>query len=387
MKNILFYFDRPIIPIQGGTERASFLLASLLARQGFHIFFLSLHPVEEKRDRFTQYSLPDSRCLFNAANSNFTEKLCQTLNIDFILNAGASSDSSFFFSHAHLNTEAQIISILNFSIWEGLDHFLALIPPSEQEWTSWLKTAMRFLSIPWKKYTAIYRKRNKLNHLLEYSDKVVVLSPQYLQDCLSFTSFRYAHKLYAIPNLLPFPLEGNHSPQDKQNILLYVGRLSHADKRVDRLLSIWKKLQTIHTDWSLHIVGDGACREALERMARKLSLERIFFMGRQNPEPFYRRARILCLTSTHEGMPMVINEALAYGCIPVAFNSFHAAKEMIPNDETGRLVPSFNLRQYARTLDGLMGRRYEEPSRKVLENYTEEIIIQKWRSCLEDNHE
>ena len=87
---------------------------------------------------------------------------------------------------------------------------------------------------------AIRKKKTKLNHLLEYSDKVVVLSQKYIQDCLSLTSTRNAHKLYAIPNLLTFQIPESLSSGTKQNILLYVGRLSYADKRVDRLLSVWK---------------------------------------------------------------------------------------------------------------------------------------------------
>lgn len=150
MKNILIYFDYPITSIQGGTEQASFLLARLLVRQGFRIIFLSLHPFKEKNNEFPQYSLPDSEYLFSRRNADFTEKLCDEQNINFILNEGAASDSSFFFSHAHLNTKATIVSIINFSIWEGLDHFLSLIPPSGNTWPAKLKTAARVVSAPWK---------------------------------------------------------------------------------------------------------------------------------------------------------------------------------------------------------------------------------------------
>lgn len=387
MKNVLIYFDEPISSFQGGTEQASFLLARLLARHGFRVIFLSLRPVKEKNGEFSQYSMPDSEHLFSAANTDFTEKLCDEQHIHFILNEGAASDSSFFFSHAHLNTSALIISILNFSIWEGLDHFLSLISPSENTWPAKLKTAVRVMSAPWKKYMAIRKKKAKLNHLLEYSDKAVVLSPEYIQDCLALTSSRHAHKLHAIPNLLTFQVPPPLPSGTKQNILLYVGRLSHADKRVDRLLAVWKRLQTVHPGWSLYIVGDGQSRKDLEKMSEKQNLKRVFFMGRQNPEPFYRKSKILCLTSTHEGMPMVINEGLAYGCIPVVFDSFHAAKEMIPDAETGRLVPAFNLKRYAKTLDKLMKESYRNPSLNVLENYREEIIAPKWLHVLKNGNE
>lgn len=388
MNNILIYFDHPINPTQGGTERTAFLLACLLKKQGFHVVFLSLLHTRKRNDSlFPQYFLPDPLNLFSSSNSDFVEKICGNLNIGFILNEGASSDSSFFFNHACLKTNAQIVSILNFSIWEGLDHFHSLIPPMfghGQTWPNMLKTAGRMLTAPWKKYSSIRKKRNKLHHLLEYSDKVVVLSPSYASDCISFTAPRYSHKLHPIPNPLTFPVQEPFSLELKKNTLLYVGRLSYGDKRVDRLLNIWKKLHATHADWCLKIVGDGEFREPLEKMAARDHLERVFFMGRQDPEPFYREAKILCMTSTHEGMPMVINEALAYGCLPIAFNSFHAAEEMIPNEETGRLVPAFDLEQYARTLAELMKTPYQAPCRKVLENYSEKTVTSKWLSCLKE---
>ena len=104
----------------------------------------------------------------------------------------------------------------------------------------------------------------------------------------------------------------------------------------------------------------------------------------QDPAPYYRKARILCLTSTHEGMPMVINEALSYGCTPIAFNSFHAAEDMLPDRETGRLIPPFSLRLFARELDELMSGPYVPPSTRVLTNYQPEKVIPLWMECLQE---
>lgn len=119
-------------------------------------------------------------------------------------------------------------------------------------------------------------------------------------------------------------------------------------------------------------------------MAARLKLENVHFEGIQEPAPYYRKARILCLTSTHEGMPMVINEALSYGCFPVVFNSFHAAEDMLPNRETGRLIPPFSLRLFARELDELMSGPYVPPCTKVLTNYHPEKVIPLWMECLQD---
>lgn len=163
-----------------------------------------------------------------------------------------------------------------------------------------------------------------------------------------------------------------------------MGRLADSPKKVDRLLNVWKKVQPLHPDWHLYLVGDGPERGNLERMAERLKLENVHFEGVQEPAPYYRKARILCLTSTHEGMPMVINEALSYGCVPVVFNSFHAAEDMLPDRETGRLIPPFSLRLFAREMDELMSGPYVPPSTRVLTNYQPEKVIPLWMECLQD---
>lgn len=215
------------------------------------------------------------------------------------------------------------------------------------------------------------------------SDKVVFLSPHYTEDALQLAGPPERARLYAIPNLLTYdPVQPDLS--GKENAVLYVGRMADSPKKVDRLLNVWKKVQPLHPDWHLYLVGDGPERGNLERMAARLKLENVHFEGVQEPAPYYRKARILCLTSTHEGMPMVINEALSYGCFPVVFNSFHAAEDMLPNRETGRLIPPFSLRLFARELDELMSGPYVPPCTKVLTNYQPEKVIPLWMECLQD---
>ena len=55
---------------------------------------------------------------------------------------------------------------------------------------------------------------------------------------------------------------------------------------------------------------------------------------------------ILCMTSSHEGLPMVLLEALQYNVIPIAFNSFESITDIIVDKENGFLI--------TKTLDRLM---------------------------------
>ena len=57
---------------------------------------------------------------------------------------------------------------------------------------------------------------------------------------------------------------------------------------------------------------------------------------------------------------------------------------MLPDRETGRLIPPFSLRLFARELDELMSGPYVPPSTRVLTNYQPEKVIPLWMECLQE---
>lgn len=381
--NLLFYFDHPILPHAGGTERAAYLLAEALSQRGYGVSFLSLRRTDALPAAPPYFHFPRPDTLSCPENREYVETLCVEQGIGCIINCGANQDDSFFFSHDRLSVQASIISWISFDVLTGLDHFSALLRKDFSTWGNAVKTVLRRALLPYRKYQAASGKRKKYRDMFRGSDKVVFLSSRYTEDALQLAGAPERARLYAIPNLLTYaPAEPGFSA--KENAVLYVGRLVDPPKKADRLLKVWKKVHPLHPDWHLYLVGDGPERGALERLAERLKLENVHFEGVQDPAPYYRKARILCLTSTHEGMPMVINEALSHGCTPIAFNSFHAAEEMLPDRETGRLVPPFSLRLFARELDELMSGPYIPPHTDVLTNYQPEKVIPLWLECLQE---
>ncbi|MGM0535218.1 MAG: glycosyltransferase [Pseudomonadota bacterium] len=71
----------------------------------------------------------------------------------------------------------------------------------------------------------------------------------------------------------------------------------------------------MRTSLPLVIVGEGPLRQELEDLAAALGIaERVHFVGRQlNPYPWMRHARLFVLSSAHEGLGIVLLEALACG--------------------------------------------------------------------------
>ncbi|OBA00519.1 glycosyltransferase [Halomonas sp. G11] len=91
--------------------------------------------------------------------------------------------------------------------------------------------------------------------------------------------------------------------------LLNVARLV-PQKNHDLLLRAYAKMKT---PLPLVIVGEGPLRKELEALAIELGIaEKVIFAGRQlNPYPWMHHARLFILSSAHEGLGIVLLEALA----------------------------------------------------------------------------
>ena len=96
----------------------------------------------------------------------------------------------------------------------------------------------------------------RLNSRLIYHscDAYVVLSETYARVFKEFVGLKRADKLFIIPNPLN-PVKAEEVV--KGNVVLYVGRLSRTEKRVDRVIEIWRILEATLPDWRLEILGDG----------------------------------------------------------------------------------------------------------------------------------
>ncbi len=135
--------------------------------------------------------------------------------------------------------------------------------------------------------------------------------------------------------------------------MLYVSRLEYSPKRLDRILKVWSMIGN-HVGWRLIIAGDGPDAIFYKNLAIKYQLLNIDFVGQTDPSPLYKRAQIICVSSTYEGFSLVLTEALQYGVIPVAFDSFESVHDIIDTGKNGFLVKPFQINYYANILKSLM---------------------------------
>ena len=220
----------------------------------------------------------------------------------------------------------------------------------------WLRRYL--LNIP-KFHLGYYDKKivRRYKDIYENTDAFGALFDEYAQSIARAISIKDIDnsKLCTLQNpihsAIQIPVDG---PREKR--VIYVGRLSRRDKRIDRLLLVWNRVHKTHPDWHLSIVGEGEDKDNLVQMAKKLKLPRVEFCGfMSEPEKLYAKSEILCLTSDFEGCPMVLLEAQQYGCATIAFDCSAGIRKILsPIWENGVFVPNGNIKAYAESLSRLM---------------------------------
>lgn len=134
--------------------------------------------------------------------------------------------------------------------------------------------------------------------------------------------------------------------------LIYVGRVDGL-KQLTRLVEIAHAVREKIPSLRVTLVGDGADMENVRRAVRERRMEDAFeFAGFQSDIGKYlAQAKIFCLTSHFEGMPLAALEAMAYG-LPVVTTAYPGARELVQTGETGFVCA--NDREYGEVLTALL---------------------------------
>lgn len=174
---------------------------------------------------------------------------------------------------------------------------------------------------------------------------------------------------------------------------LFVGRLVR-EKGVFDLLSAYAKLDPLLQEQvGLVFVGDGPCREALERKSSSISAGAIRFSGfahREQLADYYALADVLVLPTHSDTWGLVVNEAMACGSPIILSTAAGCAADLVVEGWNGTLVEAADVSGLSRAMekfaisDGLrpiMGAN----SRKRISGYSPEHwsagIVCMMRSC------
>lgn len=349
--NILFTYPTLFNPIAGGVERVTDLLAREFGKRGHKVFYLNNKPNKVLEDYafpgiLSYFPYPDYK---DERNVSFYVDYLQKNDIDVIINqCGAFQDSILYNQRG--NTKAKVVSVIHARPSLNYDNLFSEISVLKKRGLKEIvKRIARIAIYPKIKKDYLVRLKKHYAWLTSgnNTDRLVLLSDTFKNDLLALVDEIDENKLCSLPNPVSFEIEKIHS---KSQTLLYVGRLDTGQKRVDRLVRIWREVSHSMPDWNLKIIGDGPDRMKLINMAK--NMERIYFLGFKDPALYYKEAAIMCMTSSHEGFPMVLMEAMSKGCVPIAFDSFSAIHDVIKDNR--QLVRPFSLKEYVQKLTTIM---------------------------------
>jgi glycosyltransferase involved in cell wall biosynthesis len=178
----------------------------------------------------------------------------------------------------------------------------------------------------------------------------------------------------------------NEGGIEKENLVLFVGRFIPT-KHVDRLIRIFAAIDA--PGWRLEIVGWDANYLTLSKDYQKLIKEldaenKISLEGeRKDVDRYFNRAKIFAYTSSSEGFPNVIGEALSAGLPVVTYDCIAGPADMIRAGENGFLIPQFDDETFREKLNLLMGNkqlctRMGETGRITIREYDVEGIVDRF---------
>ena len=184
-----------------------------------------------------------------------------------------------------------------------------------------------------------------------------------------------------MPN--PLGLQTTELSPVEDKVVVSLGRFSW-EKGFDLLLDAWSEVAPRHPDWALHLYGDGPDEESLRRRCEQLGLRSVKFCGRTTDVPsVLRRASVYALSSRHEGMPVVLAEALEFGVPCVAFDVSPGVREVVTHGSDGLVVSPGNTSRFADCLSTLMAdagmrREFGRHGHASMQRFAPEHIVERW---------
>lgn len=177
--------------------------------------------------------------------------------------------------------------------------------------------------------------------------------------------------------------------QHTANRVICVSRFS-AEKGLDRLLDVWKMVESVWTDWTLDIYGDDGKDEiGLHQYQEELGLKTVCLHPiTSEVQRKMAESSICVLTSRQEGLGLTLLEACVSSLPMVAFDCPNGPREIIVDGQNGYLVPDGDIALFANRLLSLMDdpderARMGANAYETSKQFSQQAIIRKWVELIE----
>lgn len=375
--NILFYINETLQPEKGGIHRVTDVLIELLSKEHNVYCLMAVNDESRKLDEGHFFYLPNPKYLLSPENINYANRLISLYSIKVLINQDGISPLSSIFPLSLDNNEIKVVTVVHntlTSIYGAKGHVKSNYEQNMPKlFYQLLDKIIKFY------FKSKYAKYWDL--VINKSAKIVMLSASLEKNLSIFLGKEISEdKVTSIPN--PVTLRPSYSHEEKEKRVLFVGRLSY-EKQPLLLLKIWEKVIEKKPDWKLDIVGDGKLLNDMKLYVANKNIKGVAFYGKQDPKKYYERSSIFCMTSAFEGLPLVILEAMAFGVVPFAFDSFITAKDLIQSEKNGILIKPYDLDAYVRSLTYIMEHKellseMRMACKNKVQQYSLSTIVKKW---------
>ena len=232
------------------------------------------------------------------------------------------------------------------------------------------------------------------NQNMKYPDKIIGLTniSSYLCSVSSGRDVETIGNPNCFDKQMSIPIE------NRENIILTVGRFDDPIKRLDVILRMFSRIYKKYTDVKLVVVGTVKYKETFgkelydELKELELPNKSVYLAGEQkNVEYWYAKAKLFLLASEMEGFGLVINEAGCFG-LPVISNYYLGIEDMLTNGVNGYWFRTGIENDEKKIVDKMIQllidkKIWEEMSIKAYEmadRFSKEHIMSKWDAIIDN---
>jgi GalNAc-alpha-(1->4)-GalNAc-alpha-(1->3)-diNAcBac-PP-undecaprenol alpha-1,4-N-acetyl-D-galactosaminyltransferase len=203
-------------------------------------------------------------------------------------------------------------------------------------------------------------------------------------------------QVVAIPNpvVLPLPsklpiIDPENMIRSERKVILWAGRFDEA-KRAVLLIDAFNDIVAGAPDWDVCMLGSGPRHKTLQERINALGLgKRILLPGfAGNLGDWYRRADIYVMTSSFEGFPNTLLEALAHSVPSVAFDVLTGPRDLSDDGRRLMLLPDReHVTALAAALTSLISdkelrTKLGAAAAEVSITYSEDAVLSMWDELL-----
>ena len=222
--------------------------------------------------------------------------------------------------------------------------------------------------------------------IYKFANGIVVQTNETL-SIFSNLNISLPKKYIVIPNPITEFVFSKIQPWQRKNIILAVGRLENITKQFDKLINIFAGIK--NDGWELHIAGMGSDYECLKKQINDLKLShKVFLLGNvNNVKILYGESKIFALTSSREGFPNALCEAMINGCACISYNCPTGPSTIISNNINGLLIKTNDEETFKNKLSLLMRdenlqKRFSLEASKIIDVLDEDKILKRWEKFI-----